>query len=114
MDRDATRTSVPRSDEAQASTFLIRGESFLLVARRLAASGRLDPDLQEMHRRARLRVEFAVPYAGARAHALHVARPDDRAVAHAVLMLQFPGQDIANDFHVPVAMCPKALAGLNP
>ena len=51
------------------------------VARLDARDVRLDPDLQEVRPLVRRRVELAVPDAAARAHALHVARRDDRAGA---------------------------------
>jgi hypothetical protein len=93
----------------------------LLVAGRDAALVRLDPDLQEVRRRAGCVVELAVSHAAARAHALHVAGPDDSlrriavgaAGAHAVLVRQRAFEHVADDFHVAVAVRPEAAAGGN-
>ena len=62
---------------------------------------------------ARRRVELAVQHAAARAHALHVARRDDRAVAHAVLVRQLPVEHVGNDLHVAVAVRAEAHARLH-
>jgi hypothetical protein len=89
---DAIRRSLPRFDAARV---------------------RLDPDLQEMHELAIRGVVFAVANAGARAHALHVARPDHGAVAHRILVRQRALEDVADDFHVAVAVGAEALARLD-
>src|SRR6185295_15245453 len=47
---------------------------------------------------------LAVPDARARGHPLHVARPDDRAGADAVLVLERALEDIGDDLHVAVSV----------
>src|SRR6267143_2332392 len=49
----------------------------------------------------------------ARAHSLQVARHDDRAIAHAVLVLERAFEDPGDDLHVAVAMGAEALARLD-
>src|SRR6266700_27199 len=49
----------------------------------------------------------------ARAHSLQVARDDDRAIAHAVLVLERAFEDPGDDLHVAVAMGAEALARLD-
>jgi len=94
----------------------------LLVARLDAARGGFDPDLQEVGRVLRGMIELAVHHATARAHALHVARPDDATargvacstrlpIAHAVLVRQLARDHVAHDLHVTVAVRAEAGAG---
>jgi hypothetical protein len=59
------------------------------------------------------RVVLAVADAGARRHALHVARPDHRAGADRVLMLERAFQHVRDDLHVAVAVGWKAAARRN-
>ena len=66
-----------------------------------------------MHEIVLRRIEFAVHDAGARAHALHVARLDDRTGAHAVLVLQRAFQHVADDFHIAVAVRAETHARLH-
>ena len=54
-----------------------------------------------------------MPYARAGAHSLHIARPDDGPVAHGVLVREFTGQHVADDFHVAMAMRAEARARLH-
>ena len=61
-----------------------------------------DPDLEEVHGLGLRGVELAVAHAGAGAHALDVARPDDRAGAHAVLVLERALEHVGDDLHVAV------------
>src|ERR1700674_482055 len=49
----------------------------------------------------------------ARAHALHVARLDDRSIAHAILVRKRPLQHITDNFHVLVTVRAEALPWLN-
>jgi hypothetical protein len=58
-------------------------------------------------------VELAMAHAGARAHALHVAVTQHRAVAHAVLVFQGAAEDVGEDLHVLVAVRAEALAALH-
>src|SRR5947208_13141911 len=57
-----------------------------------------------MHRLRLRRIELAVQDAGTGAHALHVAAPDHRAVAKAVLVLERSLENIGDDLHVTVAV----------
>ena len=50
---------------------------------------------------------------GAGAHPLHVAGPDDRAVAQVVLVLQGAFDHVGQDFHVTMGMGAEALAGVD-
>src|SRR6185437_10616647 len=88
-------------------------EMLLLVAGREPARLRLDPDLQEMHRLALRAVVLAVGDAGARGHALHVARPQHRAVAHRVAMRERAFEHVAQDLHVAMGVRAEAAAGLH-
>ena len=60
-----------------------------------------------MHRLRLGRIELAVQDARAGAHALHLAGPDHRAVAEAILVLEGSLENIGDDFHVLVAMAGK-------
>ena len=46
-------------------------------------------------------------------HALHIARPDHRAIADIVLMLDCPIEHITHDFHVAVTVSTKAAPRCN-
>src|SRR5690349_11809374 len=56
-------------------------------------------------------IEFAMRDARARAHALHVAGLDDRAVADTVLVRERALDDVGDDLHVGMAVRAKAGAG---
>src|SRR5882762_7625473 len=47
----------------------------------------------------------------ARAHSLRVSAPDDRAVAHAVAMLERARDNVGDDFHIAMAVRGKASSG---
>lgn len=47
----------------------------------------------------------------ARAHALDVAHPDDRAGADGIAVFEFAVEDIGDDFHIPMPVRAEALAG---
>ena len=79
-----------------------------------APSLRQQPDLVEMDPFLVRGIELAVADAGAGGHALQFAGPDDRAVAHAVLVLERPVEDVGDDLHVPMAVHPEPLTGLHP
>src|SRR5258706_1397170 len=104
--------AVGGSDEAPLAAPGSVVEPLLLVARRDAANARLDPDLQEMDGLALGGVEFAVRDARARAHALHVARPDHRSVAHRIAVREPAFEHVAQDFHVAVPVRAEPLARL--
>src|SRR5665213_2851520 len=86
----------------------------LLVAGFNADLVRHDPDLQEMSRDLFRIVEFGVLHTRTCTHSLDVARSDDRAVAHAVLVREFSLHDITDNFHVAMAMRPKTGPGRDP
>jgi hypothetical protein len=113
MDGHRAPGAVGRGDQAQAATLFGCREGLLLVARGNACFARFDPDLQEVGGRIGRLVELAVPDAASGAHALHVARRNDRAVAHAVLVRQQAGGDIGDDLHVAMAVHAEAAAGSN-
>ena len=81
----------------------------LLVVARQVPPLRHDPDLQEMHRLERRRIELAVLDARAGAHDLHFARPDDRPRAEAVAVLQLSLEDPAEDLHVATVRAEPAI-----
>src|SRR5947208_3175541 len=72
-----------------------------------------DPDLQEMHEVAVGGVVFAVAYARARAHALHVARADHRSGPDRVLVGETTFEHVTDDFHVAVPVGAETLARLH-
>src|SRR6266700_7273062 len=73
-----------------------------------------DPDLQKMHRLRLRMVEFAMTNTGARRHDLHVARPDHRPGADAVLVLERTFENVGDDLHVAVPVRTEALTGAHP
>ena len=101
-----------RPDESGPAFLFAHGQ--LLVARRQPLPLGQQPDLVEMDPLRVRGVELAVADAGASGHALQFARPDDRAVAHAVLVCERPVEDIGDDLHVPMAVHPEPLARLHP
>src|ERR1700716_2848760 len=101
-------------NQAQLTAFLRGTEILFFIARRNAKLVRLDPDLQEMRLPVRRMVEFGMPYPRAGAHALHVARADRAAVAHAVLMPELTLEYIGDDFHVLVAVRAEPGTGVDP
>ena len=109
-DGGAAVGAIGRGDQAPAATHGVERQFLLFVAGRRAALGWLDPDLQQMRFLVGQRVEFAVHDALAGRHALHLAAPDDAAVAQAVLVLQGAGQDVGDDLHIPVAVRAEAHA----
>src|ERR1700733_12474518 len=70
-----------RGDQPQSAAFFRLREMLLLIARFDAEHARLHPDLKKMHGGTARRVEFAMKDAGNRAHALDVARRNDRYFA---------------------------------
>jgi hypothetical protein len=48
------------------------------------------------------RGEFAVLHPCSSAHALHIARPDGRAIAHRIAVCELTGKHVADDLHVSV------------
>src|SRR5258706_1066685 len=83
---------------------------FLFVLGCDVADVRLDPNLQEMQGLGLRIVELAVLYPAACAHTLDVTRADGRAGSSGVFVGEFTRQHIADNFHVAVAIRPKARA----
>src|SRR5437762_13951048 len=113
MDPDGALQSVARGDQPEAAPLLRFRKMLLFVARLEAPRLRQDPDLEEVDGLALRRVELAVEHAGAGAHALDVARADDRARPHVVLVLERALEDVGEDLHVPVAVRGEALTRLD-
>src|SRR5438876_3995298 len=88
-------------------------ERLLRVTRLAATRSGLQPDLQEVHRLLRRRIEFAVEQAVPGADVLQVARLDDAAVAHAIVVLQLAVDDIAEDLRVTMRMLTESLASFH-
>ena len=110
MDRDRPVAAIARRDQREPA-FAGRHEALLLVAWPDAIGFGLDPDLQEMHRLRFRVVELAVLDARPRAHALHLARADHRAVAEAVLVLKRAFENVGDDLHIVVGVAGEAAAG---
>jgi hypothetical protein len=104
---------VVRRDQPQPPLPSLGREMRLFVAGLDAAPIGLDPDLQQVGQFVLRRIELAVHHAATGAHALHVARPDGRAVAHVVLERQRAAEDVGDDFHVAVPVAAEAAAGLD-
>src|SRR5205814_613056 len=102
-----------RSDQAERAAPPVVCEMSLLVARRGPVALGEDPDLEEVNGLARRGIVLAVRDAGARAHALHVTGSDDRAVPHAVLVLERAVEDVRHDLHVAMGMSREPFAGLD-
>src|SRR5687768_13980022 len=76
VNQNGAITLVRRRDQPQPPTLLVRCEALLLIAGLDALHVRLDTDLQEVDEARGRRIELAVAYAAASAHALHVAGTD--------------------------------------
>src|SRR5438128_312742 len=59
-------------------------------------------------------VEFAVANAGAGRHHLHVAGPNHRAGADAVLVLERAFENVRDDLHVAMPVCAEPLPRAHP
>jgi hypothetical protein len=118
VERHGAGHRLGRADQRQLAALAGFGHVDLLVARRDAGAFRQDPDLQEVRGRVLRVVELAVAHAGARGHALDVARHDHAgvggaggSVAHAVRMGQSAIEHVADDLHVAMAVGAEALSG---
>ena len=83
----------------------------LLVAGLNATLGGFDPDLQKVQPVFLRVVELAVQYARACGHALHIAGAHHFAIAHVVLVLHLAIKHVGDNFHIPVGVGAKAVAG---
>src|SRR5262245_15614649 len=113
VDAHRALAAVARGDEAEPAAQLRRLEVRLLVAGCQARALGQDPDLEEVHALGLRGVVLAVLDPRARAHALHVAGADHRAVAEAVAVLERALEDVGHDLHVAVAVRAEALPGLD-
>src|SRR5262245_56783687 len=104
MDRDGPVTAIRRCDKLQLAALRRLREVCLLIARRDSNEIWLDPDLEEVHERLVRRVVRAMEHASPGAHPLHIARPDDRAGSHRVLVLEGAFEHVADNLHVAMAM----------
>src|SRR5262249_22296323 len=57
------------------------------------------------------RIRFAVADAGSGRHALELPRPDDRAIAQAVLMGERSLKDVGQNLHIGMSLSRESLAG---
>ena len=94
--------------QPQLALLLCHWNCFLFVAGRDFLNIRLDPDLQKVRYLSFGVIEFAVRYARARTHALHVSGRNAFDVAHAILVRKLTGKYIADDFHIAVAVLAEA------
>src|SRR5438128_5442935 len=101
-------------EQSQLAALFFFRKRLLLVARFVAAALRHDPDLQQTNRIGLRRIGLTVTNTSPRAHALSVARTDDRSVAHAVLVREAAFEDVSNDLHVTMWMHGKTPAGSDP
>ena len=111
MDGHRALASVARRDEAELAPSLGLGERLLLVPRRVARPIGDDPDLEKVNALLVRGVLLAVRDAGARRHALDLARPDDGAGAHAVRVRELAVEDVRENFHVAVTVLAEAVSG---
>ena len=89
------------------------GEERLFVGRLQTLSFWKNPDLKEVDDVLLRVVVLAVGDAGPGRHPLNLARPDQRAVSHAVLVLQHSIENVGDDLHVAVRMRVEALPRLD-
>ena len=94
VDRHRAVATIAGPHQPQLSTFLIFRERLLLVPRRQPLLLGEYPDLKKVDRVRFGGIEFAVTHARAGGHPLDVTGPDNRTVAHAVLVLQRTRQDV--------------------
>ncbi len=114
MDRQGAVTPVTRAHEPPLVALFLARKQLLLVARLEAVALGQDPDLQQVRLLVLGVIELAVQHARAGRHALHFAGPDDRAVAHAVLVLERTVDHVGDDLHVTMRMGSETLARLDP
>src|SRR6266478_34110 len=113
VDSNGSLPPVTSGDEAEVAASCLGWEELLLVAGREPALVGQEPDLQEVYGRLARRVELAVRHAGAGAHPLYLARPDDGPIAHAVLVLESSLEHPGQNLHVPVRVRAEPLARLD-
>src|SRR5262252_4669681 len=87
VDDDRAVASVAGAYEAQPAALFGIGERLLVVTGGDTLAGRYDPNLQKVHRLGLRVIDLAMANASTGRHDLHLARPDDRSGADAVLVL---------------------------
>ena len=97
-------------DKARCGRTAVDGAWQMLVARRLAVTLAVQPDLEQVNGRRRGGVAFGVPDATARADQLDVARLEHAQVAFGVGVLQGAFEDEAQDLEVVMGVFWKARA----
>src|SRR3546814_711999 len=105
--------AVGAGDPPQPTTFLRLWVSLLLVAGCNPGVLGKNPDLQEMGHAVAVVVELRMGDAAPGAHALNLTRNDHGAIAHGILVGERALNDIADDFHVAMAMGAETLARLH-
>ena len=105
---------IGRGDAGEIVVHRLGVDRLLFIAGRDAALRRHDPDLQQMAGPVAAGVEFGMDDAGARAHALDFAGPDDAAAAAGILVLHRAFQNVGDDLHVAMGMGRKARAARDP
>ena len=88
----------------------LRGLYFLITRRsHLERRGKIGPELEAMHASRGIALgHFLVNDAAAGGHPLHVAGGDGAAVAHAVTMLDRPGQNVRDGLNAAMRMPRKS------
>ncbi len=81
------------------------------VGRCESLGARLDPDLEKMGGFAARGIEFRVSDAGASTHELDLAGAKLATISHAVLVFQYTGDDVSENFHIAVRVSGKSTTG---
>src|SRR6266849_213021 len=89
-------------------------DRLLLISRFQPEPAWNDPDLQEMQRLQRRRIELAVHDAGSCGHPLHVASRNDASGAEAVAVFHRAIEDVCDYLHIAVGMGSEAASGRHP
>src|SRR5262249_7161139 len=105
--------AIGRGNQAQLAALFRFAEVLLVVDRLVAFFVGEHLDLVEVHGFLVGSVELAMRHAGARAHVLHVAWTNDRAVTHAVFVSEGALENIRDDFHILVRMSWEAATARN-
>ena len=113
VDRERAGDVAAGDDREQFPAPLLRRELALFPARGISLMPRLDPELQQVHVAALGVVELRVIDAFAGGHDLNLAGMDDAGVADAVLVGEFAGEDVCDDFHVAVRVHVEPAAALD-
>jgi len=99
---------VPARDGEPAIMAIFLREIHLPVRGRRAGLAGEHPHLHQVQRLVVARVRLGMANARSGAHELHAARFYHAAIAHAVLVFQFAGEDVGQNLHVAMRMCRKS------